>query len=363
MAKVEGGFAMSIEFNINEKRKVTIPSNLPVIALQDNVIVPLAVTPIVLTDEKYIHAVNDIKAKPKLIFIVTRRNLGKEYPKQDDLFDIGTVALVHRVIFSSRESSTLIIQGLERYKLVQLSQSMPYFRADILPAPELKETGLEVEALRRLLSEVFEKLVALIPELPIDLALAIINLKDPLQFAYLVTSATPIDYLSKQKILEQDSVSEKMRLIAKCLQQELAVLELQKDIADQTQEKISKSQRDFMLREQIRTLQKELGEEQVEDIETLQQRLDNAAVPFEVKKEAERELDRIKRLSEMSPEYAIIRNYLDYLIALPWNKMTGRDLSIDQAQKILDADHYDLEKVKKRIIEYLAVKIFVNYAS
>lgn len=347
---------MSIEFNINEKSKITIPGNLPVVALQDNVIVPLAVTPIVLTDEKYIQAVNEIKGRPKLVFIITRRSFGKQYPNQKDLFEIGTVAQVHRIIFSSRESSTLIVQGLERYKLVQLSQSTPYFRADILPAPELKETGLEVEALRRLLSEVFEKLVALIPELPIDLAMAIMNLKDPLQFAYLVASATPIDYLSKQEILEKDSVSEKMRILTKSLQQELAVLELQKDIADQTQEKISKSQRDFMLREQIRTLQKELGEEQVEDIDLIRQKLEAAKLPIEAKKEAERELDRIQRISEMSPEYAIIRNYLDYLIDLPWNQKTGHDLSMQQAKAVLDLDHYDLEKVKRRIIEYLAVK-------
>ncbi len=217
--------------------------------------------------------------------------------------------------------------------------------------------GTEVDALKRAVVDLFRRLVALVRELPDELAAAAEATEDPRQLAYLIASVTPLDTAARQEILEIDPVSAKLRLLVDPLQRELAVRELGKKITTETEERLSKSQRDFYLREQLRSIQRELGEEgEGGAVDDLRERVEKANLPEEARREAERELARLASVPQASPEHGIIRTYLEWLTSLPWNSMTGGAIDMRRAREVLDADHFDLEKIKDRILEYLAVK-------
>ncbi len=274
----------------------------------------------------------------------------------NDVYRVGTVGIIHQLFRGPNGILRLVVQGLERVRLLEFTAEEPYLSARIEQLPDAPAEGVEVEALRRAVVEMFRHVVDLVPELPAELAAAAEGFTDPRQVVYLTATATPLSPEDRQQLLEMDPVDAKLRRLAELLQHELAVRELGQQITEQTQERMSKQQREYFLREQLRSIQQELGEAEEGDLGQLRKQLEDAGLPEEAMREAERELNRLGAVPPASPEHGIIRTYLDWMVTLPWNKLTGGAIDIKEARRVLDEDHYDLEKVKDRILEYLAVK-------
>jgi ATP-dependent Lon protease len=335
-----------------------IPDALPVLPLRDTVVFPLAVAPLVVGQERSVRLVEDAMRGNRLVALVAQSNRDARPAGPDDLYRVGTAAVIHQLLRAPDGTLRLIVQGLERIRLLDFVRTEPYLVARLATAPDLEATGIEVEALVRATRELYQRLVALVPELPDELAAAAESLSDARQLAYLIGSTVPLPVPARQEILELESVPAKLRRLTELLQHELAVRDLQRQIAAQTQEQMSRAQREHFLREQLRTIQRELGEDDPEQaqVRELRRRLEEARLPEDARREAERELARLERLPAVSPEHGLIRTYLDWLLSLPWNTTTGGQIDVPRARAILDADHYDLERVKDRILEYLAVK-------
>jgi ATP-dependent Lon protease len=251
------------------------------------------------------------------------------------------------------------VQGLERIRLHEYVAVQPYLMARVELYPDSPETGLEVEALRRTVADQFRHLVELSPTLPDELAVAATNVDDPRALAYLIANSnSQMDLELRQEILELNPVSAKLQRLTRFLTREIEVLEVGRRIQGQAREEIDKTQREYILREQLRAIQRELGEEdeQQAEVKELRSRLDEAGLPPEVRKQADRELSRLEKLPPVSPEHSVIRTYLDWIASLPWSTSTGAEIDVPRARQILDEDHYDLEKIKDRILEYLAVR-------
>ncbi|MGB8701718.1 MAG: endopeptidase La [Thermosynechococcaceae cyanobacterium] len=342
----------------NADRIPDIPDALPVLPLIDTVVVPMAVAPIVVGQTRSAKLVDEAMRTNRLVALVTQRNPEARPAGPDDLYRVGTAAIIHRLLRLPNGTLQLVVQGLERIRILDFLQTEPFLVARIDKAPEQTAVSMEVEALRRTLGELFQKLVPLTHEIPEELAEAGEHIGDPLMFAYLVAAMTPMETAKRQEVLELDAVADKLTQLIKLVQQELAVRELQQQIASDAQETISKTQREYILREQLKSIQRELGEEDTEQAESreLRQQLEAADLPEEARKEAFRELSRLERLPPVSPEYGMIRTYLDWMATLPWRTVTGEAIDLTHARQILDEDHYDLERIKDRILEYLAVK-------
>jgi ATP-dependent Lon protease len=335
-----------------------IPDALPVLPLSNAVVVPMAVMPIVVGQERSIRLVDEVMRSNRLVALVTQRNSEARPAGPDDLYRVGTAAIIHRLLRLPDGTLQLVAQGLERIRIRDFLQTEPFLVAQIDKAPEQTTQDMEIEALRRTLGDLFQKLVPLTNDIPNEMATAGDHVSDPLMFAYLVTAVTPMEITVRQELLELDTVADKLKRLINLVQQELAVRELQQQIASDAQAKISKTQREYILREQLKSIQQELGEEDADraEVQELRQQLEAANLPAEARKEAFRELSRLERLPAISPEYGMIRTYLDWMVSLPWHTTTGAEIDLTHASQILDQDHYDLERIKDRILEYLAVK-------
>ena len=335
-----------------------VPDVLPILPLRDTVVFPLAVTPLLVGQERSVKLVDDAMRANRLIGLVAQRNVSAQPAEPGDLYPVGTMAVIHQLLRGADGTLRLLVQGLERIRIGSFARTEPYLVARVTPAPSTEANGLEAEALVRSIRDLFKRLVALMPELSDELEGAVEVLTDPCQLVSFVVSNLPIDLPTRQQILELDSVEAKLRRLVDLLQHELAVRELGKKITAETKEQMSKAQRDYFLREQMKSIQRELGEESPElaEVRELRERLEKVALSEEARKEAVRELERLAQLPPASPEHGIIRSYLDWLLSLPWQKRTGAPIDVRRAREILDEDHYDLEKVKDRILEYLAVK-------
>jgi ATP-dependent Lon protease len=351
--------------NVNQNSEIDtqttpeIPDILPVLPLINTVVVPMAVAPIVVGQERSVKLVDEVMRTNRLVALVAQRHPEARPAGPDDIYRVGTAAIIHRLLRLPDGTLQLVVQGLERIRILDFLQTEPFLVARIETSPEQVISGVtELEALRRTLGELFSKLVPLTEDIPNELAAAGENISDPRLFAYLVAAMTPMETPLRQEILELDAVENKLQRLIEIVQQELAVRELQQQIASDAQEKISKSQREYILREQLKSIQRELGEENAEqaEIQELRNQLEAAQLPEEARKEAFRELSRLERLPAISPEYGMIRTYLDWMVSLPWNTTTGEAIDLGYAHQVLDEDHYDLEKIKDRILEYLAVK-------
>ena len=336
----------------------SLPDALSILPLRDTVAFPLAVIPLIVGQERSVKLVEDAMRVKRLIGLVTQRNAEARPAGPEDLYRVGTAAVIQQLLRAPDGTLRLLVQGLERIRITDFLQTEPYLVARIEPSPESKEEGVEVEALLRALRDLVQQLAPLIPELPDELSNAIQVLTDARQVANLVATSVPISVSARQEVLEIDSVANKLRRLIELLQHELAVRELGKKITRETEEEMSKAQRDYFLREQLKTIQRQLGEENPEqaEIEAFRRRLQEAPLPEEARREAERELSRLERLPPAAAEHGLIRTYLDWLLSLPWGKMTGEKIDVSYARKVLDEDHYDLEKIKERILEYLAVR-------
>ncbi len=271
---------------------------------------------------------------------------------------MGTAAQVHRVLKTPDGTMRLLVQGLERVRILEYTQDRPYLRARIEIIPETLEEGIEMEALMRAVQQLFRRLVELEPQLPDELAVMAINVDDGRQLAYLVAASMRLKSAEAQSLLEMDSVREKLLRITALLKKEVEVLELGHKIQTEAQGEMERMQRDFFLREQMKAIQKELGEEdeQAADIRELEERIAAAGMSEEAAKEAQRELNRMRRMPIQAAEYSVIKTYLDLMVSLPWQQGTSDNLDIGHARQVLDEDHYGLTEIKERILEFLAVR-------
>ncbi|HEY0583397.1 MAG TPA: LON peptidase substrate-binding domain-containing protein, partial [Chloroflexota bacterium] len=334
-----------------------IPDALPVLPLRGGMVIfPLSVVPLLIGQPRSVQLIDDIMRQERLLVLVAQQG-DTDQPGPDDLYRDGTAAMVHQMARMPDGTLRVMVQGLERVRLLDMVTTEPYFIARVELAPDEVRPGIELEALHRAAVDLFRALVALVPDLPPETANAVQALPDARQVAYFIASVMPLPANTRQELLELDPLEAKLRRLVELLQHEVSVRELGQKITSDTQQRMSKTQRDFYLREQLRSIQQELGEgEDNPELAQLRQRLEQANLPPEARAEAERELDRLAAIPPVSPEYGLIRTYLDWMLSLPWGVLTGGDIDVTRAREVLDHDHYDLDKIKDRILEYLAVE-------
>ncbi|HUO62579.1 MAG TPA: endopeptidase La [Terriglobales bacterium] len=335
-----------------------IPDALPVLPLRDAVVLPLTAVPLAVGQPRSVRLVDDVMRGNRLVALVAQRDPKAEASAPADLYSIGTVGMIHQLMRAPDGSVRLMVQGIERIRLLDFVGTEPYLVARVEVFREQTGEDTEIEGLRRAVMEIFRRLVEASPELPDELAVAAESVPDPLRLVYFVASVVPLDMAMRQELLEMNPVAAKLRRLVDLLQKELAVRELGRKITTETEERLTKKQRDYYLREQLRSIQRELGEEEGGggEVAELRRRIDQAGLPEEAKREAERELSRLAGLSPASPEHGMIVTYLEWLASLPWTRLAGGTIDIHRARQVLDEDHFDLEKIKDRILEYLAVK-------
>jgi ATP-dependent Lon protease len=342
-----------------EGETVKYPDELPILPLRGVVVYPSTAVPLTIGQPRSIQLVDEVAATTdKLVGLVAARDPELENPGSADLYSIGTIATVHRLFRAPDNTIRLLVQGLVRFRLQDFIQEQPYLKARIQLLPETVETGLEIDALARSARDQFEQISSLTPSIPRELVTSISTLEDPLQTVYTIANFQRIDLKDAQTLLELDSTKAKLEKLVDFLVREAEVLQLGQKIQNEARSEIEKVQRDYFLREQMKAIQKELGErdEQAVEVEELRKKIVMARMPEEANKQAERELDRLSRLPTSAAEYGVIRTYLDWLITLPWSQGTTDNLDVAHARKILDQDHYGLQDVKERILEFLAIR-------
>lgn len=347
---------VGIEQDSNEDSSIS--DDLPVLPLRGIVVYPMMWLPLTIGQERSIQLVEDALPQSRIIALVTSRDESLEEPVPAEIYEIGTAAQVHRVLKAPDGTIRLALQGLERIRLTEYIQQKPYLRARVEVLPETLEESLEIEALVRAVQDLFRRLVELDSQMPDELAVMAANVENARQLAYLVASSIRLEMEQAQELLAMDSVQQKLLRLTQCLNKEVEVMELGHKIQSEAQGEMERMQRDFFLREQLKAIQKELGEEdeQEADIREVEERIEAAGMPEEADKEARRELNRMKRMPIQAAEYSVIKTYLDLMVSLPWQQTTEDNLDIAHARQVLEEDHYGLEEIKDRIVEYLAVR-------
>lgn len=336
----------------------SLPETLPILPLRGVVVYPNTAVPLTVGQPRSIKLVDDVVGGDKLVGLVAALNPEQEMPGPNELYRIGTVATVHRLLRAPDGTVRLLVQGIERFRLGEFIEEEPYLRARIIRAPESDEKNIETDALARNAREQFQAITQMIPSFPEELASSILSLEDPLQTVYTIANFQRMDLKDAQQILEIDSVYDKLKKLIGLLVREAEVLQIGQKIQNEARGEIEKVQRDYFLREQMKAIQRELGErdEQAAEVDEFRKKIEDAKMPEEADKQARRELDRLSRLPTMAAEYGVIRTYLDTLTALPWSTGTEDNLEISHARKVLNQDHYGLEDVKDRILEFLAIR-------
>jgi ATP-dependent Lon protease len=343
------------------ERPLSIPPEIPVLPLRDTVLFPNSFMPLAVARESSVRLIDEAAASGRLIGVFTQRDAAVEEPTEDDLFRTGTATHIHKMFKLPDGSLRLIVQGLARLQLDRVIAVKPYIRAAVTMTDEelREEDRLEIDALQRNIKTNFQQVVSLSPLLSDDLQTLALNIVDPGKLAdFIASSLTTLSTASRQEVLETLDVRARMDLLNRILIKELEVLELGSKIQSQVQSEVGKNQREYFLREQLKAIQKELGEgdDQAREIEELRQKIEAAGMPESVRKEARRELDRLSKMPVAAAEYTVSRTYVDWLVSLPWVKRTEEIIDLKRTKSVLDADHSDLEKAKDRILEYLAVR-------
>jgi len=350
-----------LDLDVPNDRPLSVPGELPILPLRDTVLFPNSFMPLAVAREASVRLIDDAMSGGKLIGVFTQRDASVEEPILQDLHAVGTASHVHKMFKLPDGSLRLIVQGLSRLTLEEITTTRPYLRGRVVPAPESldEDQRLEIDALLRNIKTSFQQVVSLSPLLSDDLQTLAANITEPGRLAdFIASSLTTITTAVKQEVLEKLDVRERMDALNRILIKELEVLELGSKIQSQVQSEVGRNQREYFLREQLKAIQKELGEgdDQTKDIEELQEKVDAAGMPEAVRKEALRELDRLARMPVAAAEYTVSRTYMDWLVTLPWQKRTEEVINLPHTKEILDADHSGLEKAKDRILEYLAVR-------
>ncbi len=335
-----------------------LPKELPILPLRGMVVYPQTTIPLTIGQPRSLKLIDEVVDGERLIGLATAKNPELETPGPGQIYTLGTLSAVHRLFRAPDGTIRLLVQGIERVRIEHYTATEPYLQARISFDPETVERTLEVEALMRNVVEAFGRLTELTPSIPAEMATHALNMDDPLELVYSLAIHVRIDLKEAQRLLEIDSVTEKLRFLMQILSKELEVRELGQKIQTQAQSEIEKLQREYFLREQIKAIQRELGEgdEQAVEVEDFRRKIEAAGMPAEAAREARRELDRLSRLPTAAAEYGVIRTYLDWLVNMPWNQTTPDTLDIAHARQVLDNDHYGLKDVKMRLVEYLAVR-------
>jgi len=342
-----------------EKDFLSPPERLPLLPVRDVVVFPYMILPLFITREKSIKSLEEALAKDRLIFLVSQKNLSEDEPAIKDLYRVGTVALVMKMLKLPDGKIKILIQGLSKATLKEMIQVTPYLLARIenIKDPFLTEITLEIEALMRSVREQLERIASYGKFISPDMMFVLEGVDDPGRLADLVASNLELPVEKAQEILEIFDPIERLKMVSDLLGKEVQVLTMQAKIQSQAREEMTKSQREYYLREQMRAIRSELGEadERSKEFKELRQKIKKAKMPEEVEKGAHKELQRLDQMHPDSAEASIVRTYLDWLIEMPWSKLTPNNLDIKKAKEVLDEDHYNLEKVKERILEYLSV--------
>lgn len=351
---------LSRQFSLENEEPIDniVADDLPVLPLRGAVVYPMMWLPLPIGQKRSIRLVEESLPASRMIALVASKDENVEEPTPEQIHTIGTAAQIHRVLKTPDGTMRLVIQGLERIRIINYIQKEPYLRARVEVIPETEEENLEMEALMRAVQDLFRKLIELEPHMPEELAIMAINVDDARQLAYLVASSMRLAAEDAQQLLEMDRIYDKLMRLTQLLKKEIEVLELGRKIQTEAQGEMERMQREFYLREQIKAIQKELGDddEQSADIRDLEERIVAASMSDEAEKEARRELERMRRMPIQAAEYSVIKTYLDLLVSLPWQKQTADNLDIQHAHTVLDEDHYGLEEIKERILEFLAVR-------
>lgn len=330
-----------------------IPPELPLLLMEDLVIYPHTLVPLIIKDPRLAAAVDDALARDRIagaVMLIDRQ--------KGEFYLTGSAVLIHRMLKMPDGTMRMITQGLAKIRIKEVFQLDPFPKAKVELVEEKSEDNERVQALMRAVLGLYQKMINLVPYIPDELQAAAMNIEDPIRLVYFIATFIKMKPEERQEILDLESAEAKLKKISAILQREVELLELGTKIQSEVQDKMSKGQREYLLREQLKAIKKELGEEDeaTVEIKEFRDKMEAAGLPEYVLKEAQRELARLERIPNVSPEYGVIRSYLEWLLELPWNRETEDNLDIDHARKILDEDHYDLEKVKERILEYLAVR-------
>ena len=339
---------------------IKIPDVLPVLPLKDTVVFPYIILPLSVGRDKSVLAVDRALAESRVIMLVAQKDASNDNPKEEDLFTIGTAAVIMRMLKLPDGRIRILVQGLSRARVQHISQVDPYLQAKIqrIDEPPITVEPLEIEALVRSVKESLDRVVTLGKGISPEVMVIAANLEDPGRLADLAASNLELKLTEAQDVLETVDPVVRLRKVSDALVREIQVLTMQQEISSQARGEIDRSQREYFLRQQLKAIQQELGEgeELTEEIANYRRLAEDKNVSDEAREEMERQIRRLERSHPESAETQIIRTYLDWLTALPWGTTSEDDLDLDNAQKVLDEDHYDLEKIKERILEYLAVR-------
>ena len=347
-----------IESAIRQGALEPLPATLPVLPLKDSVAYPDTLTPLGVVRDRSIRLIDEVLGAGRTLVLVASRDPEADDPTADQLYDVGVVGVIARMLKVPDGTIRVLVQATERVKIAEYVKDDPYLIARVEALPDRVEPSPELEALTRNVQRTFTEIIEEIPYLPEELQLAVTNIDDPSALANLIAGALRISTEEKQELLEEVDVARRLRRLSEMLARELEVIQLGSQIQSQVESEMDKGQREYYLREQLKAIQRELGEEDETQAEVneLRERLDAAGLPEEARKAADRELARLERLPPAAAEYGVIRSYLEWLVELPWSQETPDNLDIGHAREVLDEDHYDLEQVKDRILEYLAVR-------
>ncbi len=335
-----------------------IPEELPVLPLRNVVVFPLSFLPLSVGQPRSVRLVDDVAVSDRVIALAAMIDPEIPEPPPEGVYTVGTAAYVHRMVKGGDGNIGLFVQGLQRIRIDEWTAEEPYLMARVTVLSDAVDQTVEVEALMRNVIELFGRLVNLVPHLPEELIGAIESMDDPRALSYFIASNTRMEVEDAQKFLEMETIEMRLRALVTLLNRELEVLELGRQIQQEARGEMEQVQREYFLRQQMKAIQKELGEtdESLAELEQMEERIKASGMPDEAEKEALRELGRLKSLPEASAEYGVIRTYLDWMVSLPWNVTTDDNLDITHAREVLDEDHYDLDDIKERILEFLAVQ-------
>jgi ATP-dependent Lon protease len=335
-----------------------LPKEIPLLPIRDAVYFPHMVFPLFVGREKSVRALDEAMTGQRLILLVAQKQVTTDDPEPEDIYDVGLVAEVMQIMKVPDGTVRVVLEGLDRVRVTKYKKSDPYFLVGIEPIPSVDESGIEVEALMRSVVTQFEQIVNIGRSIPPEALVNVININEPGRLADSITPYLPLRVESKQDILETVSAKERLEKLSVLLKKETEILEIQRSIRNRVEKEMGDTQREFILREQLKAIQQELGErdERYGEIEDYRTRIEEAAMPEEVQERAIKELDRLEKMPYAAPEGVVVRTYLDWLVSLPWNIGTEDSIDIQEAGEVLDADHYGLAKAKERILEFLAVK-------
>lgn len=342
-------------FELIDASDAEFPQIVAILPLKNTVVFPQSVLPLTVGRESSVKLIEAALAGTKIVGVLTQRDPNVEQPSFNDVYHTGTICKIARVIKTPNNALLLWVQGLSRFAVEVFTQETPYLIAQIKPLESFLEEDIETEALSKQVAALFQKMLSLMPNPQMEIHTMASSLSDPSHLADFITANLDIEVEAKQQVLETLNVKERLTLVLRLLEEENEILEVGSRIHTRVQEEIGRSTRERILREQMEAIKKELGEEEGPEIEELRRKIKQAKMPKDAEKEALRELERLAQMHPSSAEYTVARTYLDWMIALPWSKTTKDMLEIARARQILDEDHYDLEKVKERILEYLAV--------